>query len=60
MKNEYEENIKQHQDQNDLLKQHLKDAKGLNVEHTHKIAILEEQLKYFKLIYVTSSFSKFT
>ena len=36
------------------------ETKELNVEHTQKISTLEEKLKDFKLISVTSSFSKFT
>ena len=60
MKNEYEEKMKQLQRQNDLLKQQLEEEKGLNDEHTQKIATLEDQLKDFKFISVTSSFSKFT
>ena len=49
--------IKEH---NDLLKKHLKEEKWVNDQQTHKISILEEKLKDFNFIFVTSSFSKFT
>ena len=56
----YEENLRKLQDQNDHLKKQLEEAEELNNEHTQKITTLEEQLKDFQFVSVTSSFSKFT
>ena len=60
LRNEYEEKLRQIQDQNNLLKKQLEEEKGVNDEKTNNIATLEDQLKYFKFISVTYSFSKFT
>ena len=60
LKNRQKDQLKQLQEKNDLLKQEIRETKGLNVKHGENIADLENQLKYFQFIYVASSFSKFT
>ena len=60
LRNEYEEKLRQLQDQNNLLKQQLEEEKGVNDEHIQKITTLEEHLKDFQFVSITSSFSKFT
>ena len=60
LKNNYEDQLKHLQEQNDLLKQNLEEAQGLNVKHVENITTLEQQLEDFQFISISSCFSKFT
>ena len=59
LKDGYEHRIKQLQEKNNLLKKNLEESQGINVKHVENITALEQQLKYFQLLSVASSFSKF-
>ena len=56
---DYEDQIKQLQDHNRLLKRKLEESQGVNVKQMETITTWEQQLKDFQFVSVGSSFSKF-